>query len=74
MVTIPYRAFRRCISRRIVAVSFAPVQPRGWPERWPAVHVGALRIDADLPQNGQRLYGERFVQLDDFDVAQVEAR
>jgi hypothetical protein len=29
MVTMPYRAFRRCNSRKIVAVSFAPVHPSG---------------------------------------------
>src|SRR5580704_2222962 len=31
MVTMPYRAFLRCKSRISVAVSFAPVQPSGWP-------------------------------------------
>src|SRR5215471_6694024 len=31
MVTIPYFALRRGISRRMVAVSLAPVQPSGWP-------------------------------------------
>jgi hypothetical protein len=29
IVTIPYRDPRRCISRKIVAVSFAPVHPSG---------------------------------------------
>src|SRR5262245_26003134 len=31
IVTIPYFAPLRGISRRIVAVSFAPVHPSGWP-------------------------------------------
>src|SRR5689334_5858987 len=31
IVTMPYRALRRCNSRRIVAVNFAPVQPSGCP-------------------------------------------
>src|SRR5689334_21583686 len=35
IVTMPYFAFRRCISRRMVAVSFAPVQPSGWPSAIP---------------------------------------
>ena len=32
MVTIPYRAFRRFISRMMVAVSLAPVHPSGCPK------------------------------------------
>ena len=31
IVTIPYRARRRCISKRIEVVNFAPVQPSGCP-------------------------------------------
>src|ERR1043166_4736376 len=31
IVTIPYRPLRRSSSRRMLAVSFAPVQPSGWP-------------------------------------------
>src|SRR5687767_1531274 len=31
IVTMPYLALRRCISLIKVAVSFAPVQPSGWP-------------------------------------------
>src|SRR5215213_9775721 len=31
IVTIPYRPLRRSNSRRMLAVSFAPVQPSGWP-------------------------------------------
>src|SRR5262249_49754488 len=31
MVTMPYRALRRCISWSSVAVNFEPVQPSGWP-------------------------------------------
>ena len=69
IVTIPYRALRRCSSLMIVAVSFAPVQPSGWPERdRAAVDVDLVRIEIERLHAGQRLRGERLVQLDQVDL------
>src|ERR1017187_8577533 len=39
-----------------------------------AVYVDFLRIEASLPDDGQRLYAEGFVQFDQADVVQREAR
>ena len=74
IVTMPYFALRRFISRRIVAVSFAPVQPERMPERdRAAVGIHLLRIEARLANHGQRLHGEGLVQLDHADVVQLQA-
>ena len=55
IVTIPYCAFFLCNSRAMVAVSFAPVHPRGWPSAigHPLGCTGA-KLTATLARDLQR--------------------
>ena len=49
IVTMPYRASRRFISRRMVAVSLAPVHPSGWPSAMaPPLTLTLSRIETSL--------------------------
>ena len=74
IVTIPYRALRRCSSLMIVAVSFAPVQPSGWPSAIaPPLTLTFVRIEVERLHAGERLRGKRLVQLDQIDLIERQA-
>ena len=74
IVTSPYRASRRRISWSSVAVSLAPVHPSGWPSAIaPPLTLRRRRIDRQLAQAGDRLRGERLVELDEVDLLERQA-
>ena len=59
---------------RSVAVSFAPVQPRGWPSAMaPPFTLTRVGIEIECADDGQRLRGKRLVQFDEADVVEREA-
>ena len=72
MVTIPYRPLRRLSSRKIVAVSLAPVHPNGCPSATaPPLGLILLGIQPAFFDHRQRLRRESFIQLDHVNVFQL---
>ena len=73
MVTMPYFTLRRSISRRIVAVSFAPVHPSGCPSAMaPPLTLTRSAFRPDFANHGQRLHSEGLVQFDEADVIELQ--
>ena len=77
MVARARRAPRSCSSSAAVSASRAPLAPSGWPSAIAppfGLTCSASSGRPELPQHGQRLRGERLVQLDHVDVADAQAR
>ena len=71
---MPYRDPRRRISCSSVAVSLAPVHPSGWPSAMaPPLTLSRAGSIGKLAQAGDRLRGERFVELDEVDLIERQA-
>ncbi len=69
MVTMPYFTPRRFISRKIVAVNFAPGAAQRMPQRdGAAVDVQRFDVQAHLAYDGQSLYGKGLIQFHQPDV------
>ena len=53
-------------------MSFAPVQPSGWPSAIaPPLTLSRAGSIGSSCKHGQHLRGERFVQLDEIDVVEL---
>ena len=58
----------------MVAVSFAPVQPRGWPSAMaPPLTLTIVGIESRGADHGEGLGGEGFVEFDDADVVELQS-
>ena len=68
-------ALRRGISCSSVVVSFAPVQPSGWPSAMaPPLTFSRSGSIGQLAQAGEHLRGERLVELDQVDSGRASGR
>ncbi len=77
IVVRPYLASRIAISRCAVATNRAPDIPERMPEgNGAAVRVDVLGVvgEAEEPEHGESLRGERFIELYDLDIGQAYTR